>query len=226
MTRVMVTMRSIRDPATDELRDSLSHDWVTYLDDNLDVTAVPIANDLSDPVETLEELSPDALLLTNGEDLGAFRSRDRTERALIDAATDAGLPVLGVCRGHQVLNDYYGGDVVTIDTHRETTGETGQEPIALHGGTEHAVEVRDGPIATYLPDRIDVNSYHDDGVLADSVAPALETFAVTEDGEVVEGLYHPDRPVLSIQWHPERPVPERPPVDRLIADFLRGAVRW
>ena len=75
-------MRSIRDPGTGELRDSLSRDWTAYLDD-LGVTAVPVANGLEDPSTRLSAIDPDVLLLTNGEDLGAHPPRDRTERALV-----------------------------------------------------------------------------------------------------------------------------------------------
>jgi putative glutamine amidotransferase len=216
MVRVMVTMRSIRDPDTGELRDSISRDWTAYLD-RIDVTAVPVPNDTVDPSATVAALSPDILLLTNGEDLGSHSPRDRTEEQLVETAIEQGIPILGVCRGHQFLNQHYGGDVVDLG---EQLGAD-----HTHGGTDHSVRILDSPPASPLPERLSINSYHDMGVTPSHVAADLEPFAVSEDG-VVEGLYHPDRPILSIQWHPERPLPNRPPVDRLITEFLNSTLTW
>lgn len=221
MTRVLVTMRSIREPDTGELRDSLSRDWTRYLND-IGVTAIPIPNNIVDPGEYLRTLSPDALLLTNGENVGSHAPRDRTERALVSAATADDLPVLGVCRGHQFINSYYGGELIAIDEYNRDSS---------HAGTEHDVQIHDTPTCFPIADTITVNSYHDMGLVPDVVAPELETFATTEEKAdnglaIVEGLYHPRETALSIQWHPERPLPDREPVDRLVTRFLEGELRW
>jgi Predicted glutamine amidotransferases len=210
VVRALVTMRSIRDPDTGELRDSLSRDWTAYLDE-LNVTSVLVANGLEDPSARLSAIDPDVLLLTNGEDVGAHPPRDRTERALVEAAIEADVPVFGVCRGHQFLNQYYGGNVVELADKLSTNHN--------HDGTSHEVDILDGPPAAVLPDRIAVNSYHNDGVTTSHIAPPLKPFAISDDG-VVEGLYHPELPVISIQWHPERPLEERAPTDRLISHWL------
>lgn len=212
VVRVLVTMRSIRDPDAGELRDSLSRDWTDYLD-RLDVTAVPVANGLEEPSARLSEIDPNILLLTNGEDLGAHPPRDRTERALVEGAVEAGIPIVGVCRGHQFLNHHYGGNVVELADELSTDHN--------HGGTPHEVDTLDGPLAAVLPNRFTVNSYHDFGVTADHVAPPLVPFAMSDDG-VVEGLYHPELPIFSIQWHPERPLEERAPTDKIIYHCLDG----
>jgi putative glutamine amidotransferase len=206
MVRALVTMRSIRDPDTGELRDSLSRDWTAYLDE-IGVTAVPVANGLEEPSAQLSEIDPDILLLTNGEDIGAHPPRERTERALVEEAVEASTPVVGVCRGHQFLNQHYGGNVVELAD--ELSADHG------HDGTPHEVYTLDGPPAAILPNRFAVNSYHNFGVTADHIAPPLEPFAMSDDG-VAEGLYHPDLPILSIQWHPERPLEDRSPTDKVI----------
>lgn len=207
-------MRSIREPSTGELRDSLSRDWTAYLD-GLNVTAVPVANGLEDPAALVSTIDPDILLLTNGEDVGAHPPRDRTERALVERAIEDSVFVIGVCRGHQFLNQHYGGNVVDLGNQLYVDHD--------HGGTPHEVEILDCPPATVLPDRFAVNSYHDLGVRGDHVAPSLEPFAMSDDG-VVEGLYHPELPVLSIQWHPERPLEQRAPTDILISRCLDGSI--
>lgn len=207
-------MRSIRDPSTGELRDSLSRDWTVYLD-GLGVTAVPVSNGLEAPSARLSAIDPDVLLLTNGEDIGAHPPRDRTERALVEAAIEAGVPIIGVCRGHQFLNQHFGGNVV------ELTDELSADHN--HDGKPHEIDTLDSPRTADLPDRFAVNSYHDFGVTTGHVAPPLKPFAMSDDG-VVEGLYHPELSVISIQWHPERPLEERAPTDSLISRCLEGPI--
>jgi Predicted glutamine amidotransferases len=217
MTTVVTTMRSIRDPATGELRDSLSRDWAAYLDE-LEFTALPFVNAVADPAEKLRTLSPDALLLTNGEDVGEHPPRDRTEEALVEAAIGAGIPVLGVCRGHQFLNAYFGGNIINV---AESFPEANS-----HAGTRHSVNIHQGPTQLPLPGTLTVNSYHDMGVVPETVAPELAPYATTDVGRLVEGLYHPEELVLSIQWHPERSLEDREPVDRLVKRFLEGEITW
>ncbi|QLG47854.1 gamma-glutamyl-gamma-aminobutyrate hydrolase family protein [Natrinema halophilum] len=216
MSCILATMRSIRDPATGELRDSLSRDWSSYLDDH-GITVIPVANTHTDPSTVVEDVTPDALVLTNGEDIGSHRPRDRTERALIDSVVEEGIPVLGVCRGHQFVNSYYGGDIVAVEEHVDH---------GAHAGTEHGMRIEEEPFRSMVGESLTVNSYHDMGVTPEGVAPPLEQYAFADGGRIVEGLYHPDRPVLTIQWHPERPLPDREPLDRLVTRFLEGEFTW
>lgn len=215
--RVATTMRSIRDPETDELRDSLSRDWDVFLE-RIGCHVLPIPNGLDEPERLVNELDPDLLLLTNGEDVGAHAPRDRTETSLFDFARGQGLPVLGVCRGHQFINHQYGGNLVNLN---ELSG-----PIGSHSGTEHEISVRDGPFKPPLPDKILVNSYHEWAVPEDGIADPLQGFAFTDSGRIVEGLYHPHEPVVSMQWHPERPLPDREPTDAFVAQFVNGELSW
>lgn len=204
-------MRSIRDPATDELRDSLSRDWTQYLT-GLGLDPIPVVNGTDDPAGWLRTVSPDAVLLTNGEDLGAHPPRDRTERVLLDTARSLELPVLGVCRGHQFLNDYFGGDVVRIEDELPEVGS--------HAGTTHEISVDRGIAEKHFPRSMTVNSYHNMAVPTDAVAQPLEPFATTPDGAIVEGSYHTDERIASIQWHPERPSPDPGPTDEFLRAFF------
>ncbi|ELZ81075.1 peptidase C26 [Haloferax elongans ATCC BAA-1513] len=215
VTDVAVTMRSIREPATNELRDSLSRDWTEYLD-KLGFDVIPILNGLSDPVALFEHVSPDALLLTNGEDVGSHPPRDQTEQALLNAAIEASIPILGVCRGHQFINTYYGGDLTNLNEHMN-------DPTT-HVATNHDVQIQDSPIE--LPDTLSVNSYHEMAVSTSDTASVLKPFATSDSGSIVEGLYHPKQPILSMQWHPERDLPDREAVDDLVAGFLQGEHPW
>lgn len=202
---VAVSMRVVENSTYPEIRDAISHDWVRLLD-TLPVTPVFVPNVLSNPAAYLRDIGAKGLILTGGGDLGPLPDepnhkeltpdRDRTENELLTSAVDRGLPVLGVCRGLQVLNVHFGGGLV------RDLSSTGQ-----HVDIEHELEiVASPPWGNLGAKHLITNSFHSQGVCLSNLAPELKAFAMAS-GDVVEGLYHPDLPVLAVQWHPERPNP-------------------
>jgi putative glutamine amidotransferase len=100
----------------------------------------------------------------------------------------------------QFINIYFGGTLVR-DVVAWTKGEQ-------HVAVEHRLKIVDSSYGKRLStDSFSTNSFHTQGVTLGSLAPCLEVIAVS-DAEVVEGLYHPELPVLGIQWHPERVGPD------------------
>jgi putative glutamine amidotransferase len=125
--------------------------------------------------------------------------RDEFESALIRLAVQAGRPVLGVCRGHQILNVSLGGTLIADlpDEAGEGHGFLGYPP----DHRSHAVVTHPGTTAAHLyGDRLMVNSYHHQAV--DTIAPGLRAIAYAPDG-VVEAIELPGADVVGVQWHPE-----------------------
>jgi putative glutamine amidotransferase len=132
------------------------------------------------------------------ETIGIRPDRDAGERALLAAATAAGLPVLGICRGMQLMVAVCGGrlhqhlpDVVGHDGHRPTVGVHGRHRVHTVPGSILAGLL--GPVVT-------VRSYHHQGIADPGT---LDVSARAEDGmiEAVElsgAAFH-----LGVLWHPE-----------------------
>jgi len=157
----------------------------------------------------------DALLLAGGGDIDPAlfggepseaqlvdRDRDELELALIRGALDRDMPILGICRGIQILNVFQGGSVRNLRSDAELAATHG---IDLDSMDAHSVEIAAGSKLGQLlgagPRR--VNSFH--GQAVGEVGPGLDVAARTPDG-VVEAIEMPDRPfVIGIQWHPEAP---------------------
>ncbi|MFI7574969.1 gamma-glutamyl-gamma-aminobutyrate hydrolase family protein [Micromonospora sp. NPDC049497] len=171
----------------------------------------------------------DGLLLAGGADVDPARYgqlpaprtesrpvRDAGELTLVTGALATDLPVLGVCRGMQLLAVATGGalhqhlpDLVGHDRHRPAPGEYGEHPVRFAAGSL-AGRVMAGA------DR--VNSYHHQAI-AD---PGRFTVTGWSDDGVVEALEDPDRPfLLGVQWHPENEPDPRP-----IAALVDAAREW
>lgn len=133
---------------------------------------------------------------------------DRDGLAAIAAALAAGIPVLGICRGAQLLNVARGGsiigDIADYALHHGAPGEPEfvDEPIDIVAGTR---------LASILgTDRVIGRSGHHQAV--DRVGDGLVVAARALDG-IVEGIEDPDRWYLGVQWHPEDD--DGPAADRL-----------
>jgi anthranilate synthase/aminodeoxychorismate synthase-like glutamine amidotransferase len=135
--------------------------------------------------DELVALEPDAVLVSPGpgrpEDAGV------SNEAIVQLG-ERGIPVLGVCLGHQCIGQLYGGDVV-------------RAPRVMHGKTSTISHDGAGVFAG-LPNPITATRYHSLVVERDSVPEVLTVTAESEDG-LVMGLRHRDLPVEGVQFHPE-----------------------
>lgn len=224
--RLALTMRVESAPGYDETRDAISHDWFLWLN-SLGHVPAPVPNCLSTPGTYLRDFEVDALVLTGGNDLEAHpgakdatsAQRTRTEEALIGAALDAGMPVLGTCRGLHVINAYFDGGLT-----RDIEGQI--EKPAAHVAVRHRVRLAPPFNELAGAAEIETNSFHNQGVAPDQLAPALYAFANCAEDGLVEGLVHPELPLLAIQWHPERPNPAAPFDRCLLAKLLDEGAFW
>lgn len=132
--------------------------------------------------------------------------QDRLDMDVARATVDAGLPLLGICRGHQLLNVLYGGTLIQdmapsavnhngLDPHNPAASEWAWHDVVLTAGSK-AAALYGSPEGT----SIKIASGHHQAVAR--VGEGLVVTAIADDG-TVEALEDPSRWVASVQWHPE-----------------------
>ena len=123
--------------------------------------------------------------------------RDAAEFALAKAYIEDGKPVLGICRGLQLLNVYFGGTLIQdLKNAREHTSRADYDLI-------HAVQAVEGSIVhTLYGDSFVVNSSHHQAI--GRLGDGLTVTTTAENPCVIEGIAHETLPILAVQWHPER----------------------
>jgi len=167
-----------------ERRDCLDQAWPRFLA-TCGLLPLPLPNVSDVALALCDAADIVGLVLTGGNDLAALGGdapeRDAVENALLDMAEHRGLPVLGVCRGMQIIQQRCGITLRRVDGH-----VTPRQTIHINGEPQQ------------------VNAYHRFAA-CESRAP-LTSWAVAGDG-VVKAVRHEALPLTGIMWHPERNSP-------------------
>ena len=199
-----VSMRMSVAPETGELRNAIADDWTTCLARVApDAIWLPLPNVGKKIAGWLAALKPHGIILSGGDDWGVFPARDETELALCRFALDNGVPLLGVCRGMQVLNHALGGK---LPSRRDRGHVAARHDVTLHQASGQSVT--------------EVNSYHSGLLFEEDLASGLTVTARAADGSV-EAFRVKNSPMYGIMWHPERERETRPH-DREIFALLFG----
>ena len=201
-------------------KDGLSCIAETYVQSVLMAGGAPVLIPVITDLEALTAIVSglDGLLMSGGGDINPLyigeepipqlqdvdTFRDEFDLILLRLATNRQLPVMGICRGHQLINVAFGGSVYQ-DIYSQHTGGVFKHSQAMpREQASHSVRISDTSsrlfeILKKEPDVL-VNSVHHQAVK--EVAPEFKETAVAPDG-INEAMEHPEREIFSIQWHPE-----------------------
>jgi gamma-glutamyl-gamma-aminobutyrate hydrolase PuuD len=199
MKVIAVTQRVAIATPHGERRDALDQQWSGFLA-ACGCVAMPIPNNQHVAEQLLARVPVGGVLLTGGNTLAAYGGdapeRDAMEAWLLAAACERQWPVLGVCRGMQVIQHHWGVPLSRVEGH-VTAG--------------HTIDLGGQPAS--------VNSYHDFG--ATGTAPELTVWGRAGDG-VVEAVRHVSHRVMGMMWHPERYAGFRPADVSLVRDWFQA----
>ena len=189
--KIGISLRVVQAPNYDETRDALSQDWPSLLEE-LGFIPVFIPNTLGNLESFLKEVSLDGLVLSGGDNIGENQDRDETENKLLMHAIDKKIPVVGVCRGMQLINTYFGGKLSIDDS-------------TIHLTKKHSIEIINGNFSSlFESSSFHVNTYHKNMILTDGLGEGLKPFAIFSEDNSIEGLFHEKLPIIGVMWHPER----------------------
>lgn len=147
------------------------------------------------------------------------REDDEKSLAILDYAIGLEKPILGICRGMQLINIYYGGSLYD-DLEKQFSKEI------IHRGsdktlTHHEINISEGTSLSKIAhsDRIEVNSYHHEGIK--DLAEGLSVSATSDDGliEAIENPYYPY--MVGVQWHPELSYENDKFSKKIFKDFIK-----
>ncbi|RHJ86465.1 membrane dipeptidase [Parabacteroides sp. AM08-6] len=201
-------------------KDGLSCIAETYVQAVLKAGGAPVLIPVITDIEALTAIvnGLDGLVMSGGADINPLyleeepipglqdvdTYRDEFDLLLLRLAANRQLPIMGICRGHQILNVAFGGDLFQ-DIYSQN-----EDKILKHSQTmpreqvSHSVRITDKASKLYSilekEDTIWVNSFHHQAVK--ETAPEFITSAIASDG-INEAMEHPEKEIFSIQWHPE-----------------------
>lgn len=203
--RLGITMRITNATGYDEPRDALAHDWGVFLSKALpEALWIPIPNIGVSSAAFAQQLGLTGLIFSGGDNIGVTPTRDQTERTLLSWASHENIPVLGVCRGMQLLHIENGGLLKACK--KES-----------HVATSHSIQITNCP---WMDESVlSVNSYHNQGIPLPKLASDFTAFAHTLDKKWAEGCLSIKHNQIGIMWHPERTA-EPMPLDLRILHHL------
>jgi putative glutamine amidotransferase len=195
----------------------------TYIESVLRAGGVPIVLPINDNPEVLKKMvsSIDALIMTGGEDIDPLKyfneepipgqgeinpERDAFDIALIKLAIERGIPLLGICRGHQLINVACGGTLyqdIPSQLRSSNLVKHRQQAPSWYG--THTVQLNPNSVFAKILGKTTIvtNSFHHQAVK--DVAPGFVVTGEAKDG-VVETMEMKGNPrVFSVQFHPEVP---------------------
>ena len=184
-----ISLRVVENTDYNEKRDALSHDLSQFFE-KLGINPLLVPNTIKDISSFLEDMQVEGLFLSGGDNIGDNQDRDETEQKIINYCLEKKIPLIGICRGMQVINAFFGGGIETLENSK-------------HVGDPHSVSLNKNAAEFLHTNKLQVNSFHNNVIKQKNLGKNLEPFATANDN-TIEGFYHTELPIIGVMWHPER----------------------
>jgi N5-(cytidine 5'-diphosphoramidyl)-L-glutamine hydrolase len=204
MKKIVITQR-VAVNKYNSIVDTIEHDWIEFLD-SLNLSTFLVSNKINNIHDFLDHVEPDGIIFTGGDDIVVqdYKHnhkilRDKLEEGILKwLMINKSIPLLGVCRGMQVINNFLNGHIINVEGHTQPHKITFCDNLFFKAKTKM------------------VNSFHNNGISNKSIGENLSPFAMSDDGNI-EALSHNSLKWVGIMWHPERKIFQ----DNMDRDFLK-----
>jgi len=202
--KIGITQRVAFFDKVNERRDMLDQRWHSFAS-SADLILYPMPNNSISSIQYVESLNVEGLIFSGGNNIGISKKdilvgknlidddvayeRDKTELELLQWAIENNIPVIGVCRGFQFINEYFGGKMIPVEAN-------------VHVAQEHKLRFVDDLWQKHYGDSCNVNSFHNYGINDTTISADLHPAAYC--GNIIEAASHKLHKIIGLFWHPER----------------------
>lgn len=189
--KVGISLRVENIKTYNEKRDAISQDWIKFCN-SAGLIPILIPNNLKNTKEFLKSMNVDMLIFSGGGNIGDNANRDKTEKNMMEFAIENKIPSLGVCRGMQFFNKFFGGKIY-------------HDMDKTHVKTRHKIKITDKKIEKIFGLKSNtVNSFHENILKSNILSKELQSFGIDNNDDTIEAFYHKKYPIIGVMWHPER----------------------
>ena len=199
MKNILVSQSIVYDSKTKVFKDQLDNQVINYLI-KLNYVPITISNGLKDPKAFIRKTNISGIVLTGGANIGVYLKRDRLEKFLIDYSIKKKIPLLGICRGMQIINHFFNGNLKRISNHVRT---------------RHLIKSK------YSKKMYIVNSYHEYCINEKKMNHNIIPIYRHAKDNSIESFIHNKHKILGIMWHPEREKKVRNFDKKIIQKFFK-----
>ncbi len=204
---IAISQRVVYDISSKETRDVLDQSWYKFASSS-NIRLYPVPNNINNVQEYIFKLKIDGIIFSGGNNIGSqnkilFKnktlekddvsiSRELVELKLLSWSIQNKKPVIGVCKGMQFINSFFGGNQFITDRSK-------------HVNKMHELSFIEKEFIEIYGESQTVNSYHNFGINRKNLAPNLIPTSLFDNE--VESFKHVKNKIYGIMWHPERNFP-------------------
>jgi len=194
LNRIGITQRLVREKKYDEIRNALDIRWLELL---LSIDLIPIPIPINIDFSLYADLGLNGIIMTGGNDLSSQSDnllsslRDKHEIECIRYSIENSIPLFGVCRGMQLIAEYFGSTFKRVENH-----------VAKR---HQIVLLKDHEYKNHFSNIETVNSYHKYAI--DVLGNELVPVGICPEDNIIEAIQHKNYKIFGQMWHPERENP-------------------
>lgn len=204
--------------------DILEDDYINHFSKWENFNLFPLSNSSKNIPQFINNNSITHIILSGGNNVSpklynsqkkvddTFIERDLLELELLDIAMKLKIPVLGICKGMQLINTFFGGSLEKLKKNIHNPGKN------------HKIEISKNYQKNYSKKEFIVNSFHNYAVYKNTLGKNLNI--VASNNNIVEILRHDSFPIVGVQWHPERNGNESEISELICKKFIHSKNKW